>query len=179
MCICVLSVFVGCCSVLCFTGLSFALLFSWSGEMKHLKCQTNVEILAECMSHTGRDSEGHSKIKTTQHNLPLLCVSQLKVDRMVRNLITENIYYKYYYQIRQQITNKLVEVNCLHTIWWNIVVIKFDSDLRQVGCFFLGTPVSSTIKTDCCNITKILLKVELNMILVTLTNILGCLDQVS
>ena len=177
MCICVLSVFVGCSSDLCFTGLSFALLFSWSSEMKHLKCQTNVEILAECTSHTGRDSEGHSKIETTQHNLPLLCVSQLIVDRMVRNLITENI--EYYYQIRQQITNKLVEVNCLHTIWWNIVVIKFDSDLWQVGCFFLGTPVSSTIKTECCNIAKILLKVELNMILVTLTNILGCLDQVS
>ena len=38
-------------------------------------------------------------------------------------------------------------------------VIKFVSDLRQVGVFSPGTPVSSTNKTDCHNITEILLKV--------------------
>jgi hypothetical protein len=43
-------------------------------------------------------------------------------------------------------------------------VIKFVSDLRQVGSFLLGTPVSSTNKTDCHDITEILLKVALNII---------------
>ena len=38
-------------------------------------------------------------------------------------------------------------------------VIKFVSDMRQVGVFSPGTPVSSTNKTDCHNITEILLKV--------------------
>jgi hypothetical protein len=41
-------------------------------------------------------------------------------------------------------------------------VIKFVSDLRQVGGFSPGTPVSSTNKTDCHDITEILLKVALN-----------------
>jgi len=44
-------------------------------------------------------------------------------------------------------------------------VIKFVSDLQQVGGFFLGPSVSSTNKTDCHNITEILLKVALNTIL--------------
>jgi len=35
---------------------------------------------------------------------------------------------------------------------------------RQVGGFLLGTPVSSTKKTDCHEITEILLKVALNII---------------
>ena len=43
-------------------------------------------------------------------------------------------------------------------------VIKFVIDLRQVGVFFLGTPVSSTNKTDCHGITEILLKVAVNTI---------------
>ena len=43
------------------------------------------------MSHTGRDSEGHSKIETTQHNLTLLCVSQLKVDRMAPSLLQKTL----------------------------------------------------------------------------------------
>jgi hypothetical protein len=45
-------------------------------------------------------------------------------------------------------------------------VIKFVSDLRQVGglCFFPGTPVSSTNKTDCHDIAVILLKVALSTI---------------
>ena len=42
-------------------------------------------------------------------------------------------------------------------------VIKFVSDLREV-VFSPGTPVSSTNKTDCHNITEILLKVALNTI---------------
>jgi hypothetical protein len=46
-------------------------------------------------------------------------------------------------------------------------VIKFVSDLRQVGRFSLCTPVSSTNKTDCHNITEILLKVALNTITLT------------
>ena len=44
-------------------------------------------------------------------------------------------------------------------------VIKFVIDLRHV---FSGTPVSSTNKTDCHDITEILLKVVLNNITVTL-----------
>ena len=43
-------------------------------------------------------------------------------------------------------------------------VIKFVSDLRQVGGFLRGTPVSSTNKTDRHDITEILLKVALNTI---------------
>jgi hypothetical protein len=43
-------------------------------------------------------------------------------------------------------------------------VIKFVSDLRQIGVFFPGTPVSSTNKADHHDITEILLKVVLNTI---------------
>jgi hypothetical protein len=43
-------------------------------------------------------------------------------------------------------------------------VIKFVSDLQQVGGFPLSTPVSSTNKTDRHDITEILLKVVLNTI---------------
>jgi hypothetical protein len=38
------------------------------------------------------------------------------------------------------------------------------SDLRQVGDFFPGSPVSSTNKTDCNDIAEMLLKVALNTI---------------
>jgi hypothetical protein len=38
-------------------------------------------------------------------------------------------------------------------------VIKFASDLRQVGVFLPGPPVSSTNNTDRHDITEILLKV--------------------
>ena len=47
-------------------------------------------------------------------------------------------------------------------------VIKFVSGLRSVRGFFPGTPVSSTNKTDCHDITEILLKVALDTI--TLAN---------
>ena len=43
-------------------------------------------------------------------------------------------------------------------------MIKFVSDLRQVGGFSAGPPVSSTNKTDCHDIADILLKVALNTI---------------
>jgi hypothetical protein len=43
-------------------------------------------------------------------------------------------------------------------------VIKFVSDLRQVGFFFPGTLVSTTNKTDRHDVTEIFLKVALNII---------------
>ena len=43
-------------------------------------------------------------------------------------------------------------------------VIKFVSDLRQVGSFSLSTLVSTTNKNDRHDITEILLKVALNTI---------------
>jgi hypothetical protein len=46
-------------------------------------------------------------------------------------------------------------------------VIKFVSDLWQVGVFFRGTLVSSTNRTNCHDITEILLKVALNTITLT------------
>jgi hypothetical protein len=47
----------------------------------------------------------------------------------------------------------------------NIVpTCMFISDLQQVGSFSLDPPVSSTNKTDCHDITEILLKVALNTI---------------
>jgi hypothetical protein len=42
-------------------------------------------------------------------------------------------------------------------------VIKFASDLREVGGFFRGPPVFSTNKTGRHHITEILLKVALNI----------------
>ena len=52
-------------------------------------------------------------------------------------------------------------------------VIKFVSDIRQVGWFSPDTPVSSTNKTDhhMHNITEVLLKVTLNTIKQNLTEI--------
>jgi hypothetical protein len=43
-------------------------------------------------------------------------------------------------------------------------VIKFVSDLRNIGDFFSGTPVSSANKTDRHDIAELLLKVSLNTI---------------
>jgi hypothetical protein len=43
-------------------------------------------------------------------------------------------------------------------------VMKFVSDLQQVGGFLPGSPVSSINKTDCHDIAEILLKVVLNTI---------------
>jgi hypothetical protein len=50
-------------------------------------------------------------------------------------------------------------------------VIKFVCDLRQVGGFFPCSPVSSTNKTDRHDISEILLKVALNTIAITQTQI--------
>ena len=47
--------------------------------------------------------------------------------------------------------------------------IKFVSDLRKIGGFFPGTPVSATNKTDSHDIAELLLKVTLSAItLITL-----------
>ena len=43
-------------------------------------------------------------------------------------------------------------------------MIKFVSDLQQIGVFFPGPLFSSTNKTDSHDITEILLKVALNTI---------------
>ena len=51
---------------------------------------------------------------------------------------------------------------CDKPMWYN--VIKFISDLRQVGDFLFSTPVSSTNETDHHDIAEILLKVALNTI---------------
>jgi hypothetical protein len=50
----------------------------------------------------------------------------------------------------------------------NITLIKFVSDLRQVGRFTPGTPVSSTNIADRHDIAEILLNVVLNTITLTL-----------
>ena len=49
-------------------------------------------------------------------------------------------------------------------------VIKFVSDLRQVCGFLPGPPVSFTNKTECHDITEILLKEALNTIKQTTKN---------
>ena len=79
-------------------------------------------------------------------------------DRMVVGFITT-------YAI-SAITFNVVSSNPIHGEVHSIqhYVIKFVSDLRRVGGFSSGTLVSSTNKTDCHNITEILLKVALNTI---------------
>ena len=64
------------------------------------------------------------------------------------------------------VTTKAVSFNPVRDKVYSIqhYVIKFVSDLRQVGNFSPGTPVSSTNKTDCHDITEILVKVVLNTI---------------
>ena len=64
------------------------------------------------------------------------------------------------------INTKVVSLNPVHGEVYLIqhYVIKFVSDLRQVGGFFLGTPVSSTNKTDLHDIAEIMLKVALSTI---------------
>jgi len=68
------------------------------------------------------------------------------------------------------IITKVVSLNSVHHEVYSIqrYVIKCVSDLRQVGVFFFGTPVSPTNKTDRHDITEILLKVALNTIFLTL-----------
>jgi len=64
------------------------------------------------------------------------------------------------------ITTKVVSSNPLHGEAYSIqhYVIKFVSELRQIGGFFPGTPLSSTNKTDHHDITEILLKMGINTI---------------
>ena len=63
------------------------------------------------------------------------------------------------------ITTKVVRSNTVHGEMYSIqhYVIKFVGDLRQVSGF-LRVPGSSTNKTDCDDITEIVLKVALNTI---------------
>ena len=72
------------------------------------------------------------------------------------------------------ITPKVVSSNPAHGEVYSIqhYVIKFVSDLRHVGGFLLGTPVSSANKTDCHNITGTLVKVALNTKTINLCNVL-------
>ena len=64
--------------------------------------------------------------------------------------------------ITTDVTSSNLDQGEMHLIWHN--VIKFVSDLRQVGGCFPDPPVSSTNKTDRHDITEILLKVALNTI---------------
>ena len=62
------------------------------------------------------------------------------------------------------ITTKVVSSHPVHGEVYSIqhYVIKFVSDLRQVSGFTPDTPVSSMNKTDCHDVTEMLLKVALN-----------------
>jgi hypothetical protein len=64
------------------------------------------------------------------------------------------------------ITTNVVSLNPVHIEVYSIqhYVIKFVSDLRQVGGFLLVPPISSINKTDHHDIAEILLKVALNTI---------------
>ena len=53
--------------------------------------------------------------------------------------------------------------------WRSVVDTTFCDKVCQRQWFSPGTPVSSTIKTDCQNITEILLKVALNTITLTMS----------
>jgi hypothetical protein len=69
-------------------------------------------------------------------------------------------------QLSVPITTKVVNSNPIHGEVYSIqhYVIKFVSDLRQVGGFLRFSPVSSTNKTDRHDMAEILLKVALNII---------------
>ena len=77
------------------------------------------------------------------------------------------------------ITTKVLSSNPVHGEVYSIqhYVIKFVSDLQQISGFSTGNLVLSINKTDCHNITEILLKVALNTI--TLTIALNCLTAKS
>jgi hypothetical protein len=64
------------------------------------------------------------------------------------------------------ITTKVMSSNPIHGKVYSIqhYVTKFVSDLRQVGGFLQVLWFSSTNKTDCQDITEILLKVALSII---------------
>ena len=68
------------------------------------------------------------------------------------------------------ITTNVVSSNPVHGEVYSIqsYVIKFVSDFRQVGGFLLVLQFPPPIKTDCHNITEILLKMALDTITLTL-----------
>ena len=65
------------------------------------------------------------------------------------------------------ITTNVVSSNTAHGGVYSIqhYVKKFVNDLQQVTGFLPGTPVSSTNKTERHDLTEILLKVPLNIII--------------
>ena len=77
------------------------------------------------------------------------------------------------------ITTNIVSLNLTHGEVYSIqhYVIKFVSDLWQVLVFSPCTPVSSS-KPDRHDITEILLKVALNVIILILKKILEIFDEV-
>jgi hypothetical protein len=68
------------------------------------------------------------------------------------------------------ITTEVVSLNPAHGKVYSIqhYVIKFDSDLRQVGGFLWVLRFTSNDKTDCHNINEILLQVPLITIILYL-----------
>ena len=80
-------------------------------------------------------------------------------DRMVVGFTTTCMISVYHTKVRSS--------NPAHGAVYSIqyYVIKFVSDLRQIGGFFPATPVSSTNKTDRYDIAELLLKVALNKII--------------
>ena len=79
------------------------------------------------------------------------------------------------------IISQVVSSNPVHGKAYSMqhYVIKFVSDLRQVGGFLLVLPISSTNQTDCHDIAEILLKVVLNTISHTLTLVCNLIYVVS
>jgi hypothetical protein len=65
-----------------------------------------------------------------------------------------------------------LDIDTCGQLWVGCSAYEGESDakvhiLAAGGRFFPGTPVSSTNKTDCCDITEILLKVALNTMTIT------------
>jgi hypothetical protein len=74
------------------------------------------------------------------------------------------------FRITYTITTSVVSLNPAHDEVYSIqsYVIKFVNDLRQFSGFLREFQFFSTTKTDCIDITEILLKVALNTITLTL-----------
>jgi hypothetical protein len=69
-----------------------------------------------------------------------------------------------YYPISESmlITTDIVSSNPTHGDVYSLQQYVIRQWLAVGSCFSMGTPVSSTNKTDCHNVTEILLKVALN-----------------
>jgi hypothetical protein len=91
--------------------------------------------------------------------IPMMAITPSKMDRKTLGLPT--FFYTGFGLLEVSLNTEF----SVHGKEYSIqhYVIKFVSDLRQVGGF-TGTPVSSTNKTDRHLITEILLKVALNTI---------------